>query len=195
MTRPARPRKAAANLSDLEWSYLSDASIDAASPELWALEFNDADFAASGKNTAQLWAEYGPAVLEWWIIEHAGTRPTCWWKFAAPGHRRRLGGVGTPSWEGLPAIAPRYTLGVPMCWIGEWEVEYFTGKARHVRTGELIAPENVGKPFAGVAIDPANPPMFESEAAYLDRLGLLLPGEHRRLTNADFEPQPILDIL
>jgi hypothetical protein len=37
-------------------------------------------------------------------------------------------------------------------------------------------------------VDPNNPPSFESQAAYLDRHGLLSDAEHRRLTPADFEP-------
>jgi hypothetical protein len=36
-----------------------------------------------------------------------------------------------------------------------------------------------------------DPPVFESQAAYLDRLGLLAPGEKRRLRNADFEPETL----
>ena len=32
--------------------------------------------------------------------------------------------------------------------------------------------------------DPNDPPQFESEAAYLERHGLLLPGERRRLRRA-----------
>ena len=40
----------------------------------------------------------------------------------------------------------------------------------------------------GVPFDPKDPPTFESEAAYLDRLKLLAPGERRRIPAADFEP-------
>ena len=43
----------------------------------------------------------------------------------------------------------------------------------------------------GVPIDPSDPPAFESEAAYLQRLDLLLPGEFDRLIAADFEPETI----
>lgn len=40
--------------------------------------------------------------------------------------------------------------------------------------------------------DPDDPPRFESQAAYLRRHGLLLPGELRRLTAAAFEPEIVV---
>jgi hypothetical protein len=42
--------------------------------------------------------------------------------------------------------------------------------------------------FKGVAIDPNDPPIFESQASFLKRHGLLLAGEERR---SDFEPETI----
>ncbi len=42
------------------------------------------------------------------------------------------------------------------------------------------------------SIDPGDPPRYESQAAYLARLGLLAPGERRRLGAAAFEPEAIL---
>ena len=44
---------------------------------------------------------------------------------------------------------------------------------------------------AFVAVDPDDPPSFESQAAYLKRLGLLLPGEEKRLVRHDFAPEAI----
>jgi hypothetical protein len=41
-------------------------------------------------------------------------------------------------------------------------------------------------------VNPADPAMAESEATYLERHGLFLPGERRRLTEEDFEPEPAL---
>jgi hypothetical protein len=43
--------------------------------------------------------------------------------------------------------------------------------------------------FKGVAIDADDPPMFESQAAYLKRHGLLLAGEERRLKKADWKAE------
>ena len=42
------------------------------------------------------------------------------------------------------------------------------------------------------AIDPLDPPKFESEAAFLRRHRLLLPSERARLTEADFEPELVI---
>jgi hypothetical protein len=50
----------------------------------------------------------------------------------------------------------------------------------------LGIPESWGSP-----VDKDNPPAFESQAAYLRRLGLLMPGEAERLGPADFEPEII----
>ena len=41
----------------------------------------------------------------------------------------------------------------------------------------------------GQAINPEDPPVYESEASYLERRGLLLPGDQARLSRADFEPE------
>jgi hypothetical protein len=41
--------------------------------------------------------------------------------------------------------------------------------------------------FLGVAIDPADPPVYESEAAYLARHALLSDAERAQLTAADFD--------
>jgi hypothetical protein len=40
-----------------------------------------------------------------------------------------------------------------------------------------------------VPVDPDDPPTFESQAAYLKRLKLLLPGEEKQLTPDDFTPE------
>lgn len=60
-----------------------------------------------------------------------------------------------------------------------------TQKIRNLRV-----PLDRGVPtyFAVAAVDP---PVFESEASYLARLGLLLDGERERLTEKDFEPVEI----
>jgi len=44
-------------------------------------------------------------------------------------------------------------------------------------------------------IDPRDPPLYESEAAYLKRLRLLLPPERRRLSAGDFEPESVIEVL
>ncbi|MHB8283638.1 MAG: hypothetical protein ACYDD1_03085 [Caulobacteraceae bacterium] len=64
-------------------------------------------------------------------------------------------------------------------------VEYYNGRRKDVR-GKPIPDGYAEGSFAGLAPYPTNPPV-ESEAAYLDRHGLLLPGERRQLKPADFE--------
>lgn len=37
----------------------------------------------------ELWNAYRRVVLAWWVQHHPGTRPPLWWRFDAPGQRRR----------------------------------------------------------------------------------------------------------
>jgi hypothetical protein len=111
----------------------------------------------------EAWNDVRDEALVDWVREHAGTRPSAWWKFDAPQPRRRLGGIGD-------TCAAGFDLGMPRWWTTP-------ALARHSRF---------------VAVDAADPPRFESEAAYLERLGLLPPGEKGRLTPAAFEPKCVL---
>jgi hypothetical protein len=206
VSRRNRPRKAAANITDLAWAYLCDADLSEHEPgfEGWLLEFN------VDNGTAALWQEHGPVILEWWMIEHPGTRPSLWWQFDAPREpigtwpdcyydgmlplpRQRIGGIGTPKFD-VFAYSPNYRSGIPTLWVESWEVEYYSGRAKDIH-GNPIGQNFAGKHFAGLAIDPQNPPVFEAEATYLDRHNLLLPGERKRLTAADFAPERITDII
>jgi hypothetical protein len=119
------------------------------------------------------WREHSEAIVAEHVAKHPGTRPLRWWEYSAPGPRQRLGGIGTPCSEVL-AHAPRFALGVPVDWVSESDIETWP----HLRTK--------AKP-----IDPNDPPTFESQASYLKRLGLLLPGEARRLRPRDFEPDAV----
>lgn len=142
---------------------------------------------------ASLWAECRHAIVAEHVAEHPGTRPLRWWQYDAPEPRRRLGGIGTPCHEVL-AHGLRLHLGIPADWITDWQVKFYTGKAIDIR-GRPIGQEYVGRKFRGVAIDPRNPPTFESQATYLKRPSLFLTGEERRLRPADFEPQDVLTAL
>lgn len=150
---------------------------------------------------AEAWEFAGEDLVAEWIRTRPGTRPRGWWIFAAPrcegDHgkpyqgwysagsyrvtRERLGGTGTPKWEALN-YAPSYEAGVPTSWITRSDVScYEHGLRNRLRPNEPVE-----------AFDPDDPPLFESEAAYLRRLDLLLPGEVERLGEADFEPVPAL---
>jgi len=138
----------------------------------------------------ELWRKHGEDIVADWIDEHSGSRPWAWWRWNAPEPRQRLGGIGTPAHEVL-AYAPTFRLGIPVYWVRPWEVAYYTGTARDVE-GRLIGQEFAGRDFRGVAIDPADPPRYESQAAFLDRLGLLSPAERRALPADAFEPEVVI---
>jgi hypothetical protein len=69
---------------------------------------------------------------------------------------------------------PAFYLGVPKYWSDEQD--------------EHLGPLHV-------AIDPINPPTYEPQAMYLERLALLASGELRKLKRSDFVPESVLDIL
>jgi hypothetical protein len=104
-----------------------------------------------------VWAEHRETILKHHIRRRPGTRPLRWWEFDSPGPRRRLGGIGTPLHGGAGFIAPS-EYGIPSDWC--------------VRGGYFTE---------GVPIDPVDPPAFESQAAYLARHKLFLPGERARV--------------
>ena len=51
--------------------------------------------------------------------------------------------------------------------------------------------QKLGIELSGVPIDMDDPPTFESEAAYLRRNDLFVPGERTRLTRADYYPNAV----
>jgi hypothetical protein len=143
-----------------------------------------------------LWEAHRQWALKEFCRHNPGRRPWPWWKFEAPEPRRRLGGIGTPCHECL-AVTPWYQYGLPTSFVSKFEALYYRGQAVTIH-GEPIPYTNprTGCPaepgdFEGVPIDATDPPRFESEAAYLQRHGLLLPGEEQRLTAEDYAPDLI----
>ena len=142
---------------------------------------------ASPDRLRLVWNAVKNEIMVDWIKKNPCERPWLFWKFEAPkkpvdgwedyerfnsAQRRRLGGIGTPlhevtcSWGGFP-------YGIPSSWVIE----------------DL---KKVG--FEGKVIDPKNPPVFESVAAYLERHGLLSPAEKAYLKKHPeiLEPEEIL---
>jgi hypothetical protein len=128
---------------------------------------------------AAWWRAVRNELLRDWIAAHPGRRPHAWWALgdAPEPHRRRLGGVGTPCHEVL-AYVPSFKFGIPVYWITAGEV------------GPASA--NRAEPFRGRAIDPDDPPRYESQATFLDRHGLLSAAERMALPADAFEPEVIL---
>jgi len=131
---------------------------------------------APNDELAAFWNQHAERIVADHVVDYPGTRPARWWQYSSPEPRRRLGGIGTPASDVL-TYKPMYSYGLPVIWISQWQVNYFSGIAVDVHGnpigGELAI-------FKGVPIDPNDPPTFESESAYLKRHGLLLAGEERR---------------
>jgi hypothetical protein len=185
-TRTRRRRSHQPAISPMQWALLNDlprptdAGLDG-DFDYWSFCWDADDAAPWGqKPTArQLWTEHGAVVLAEWVVEHPGTRPSTWWRVAAPGPRVRIGGIGTAAHERLANVL-RLHCGIPLDWIV---------------AGDMATYEALGRPLEVPAVDPKNPPMFESQATYLDRHNLLLPGERRRLVDADFRSESIFYIV
>lgn len=202
---PVRRRvdKRRRELTEAERHVLFDGSIE------------DADLIDTAKiyfaklDSEELWVEHKEWLLPEWVDRFPGTRPQLWWDHSAPRMpegtfpgryydgklpqpRQRIGGVGTPKFEVLAWI-PRYAYGLPVDWVSAEEAEIYNGSPD--AEGNPLARQDGTRfaegDFAGLAIDPRNPPKFESQATYLDRHGLLLPGERRRLTERDFRPETL----
>jgi len=88
------------------------------------------------------------------------------------------------------AYVPTFSFGLPSIWISRGQVNYYSGIAVDIH-GSPIGERFPSNNFRGVAIDPDDPPTFESQAAYLKRHGLFMAGEERRLKKADWEAEVI----
>jgi hypothetical protein len=86
---------------------------------------------------------------------------------------------------------PEYAFGLPSSsWVTWFDLAYHTGRATDIQ-GRPIGQEFRGCTFAGIPYDEDDPPCYESEASYLDRLDLLTANERRRLPADAFEPEVI----
>jgi hypothetical protein len=139
------------------------------------------------------WRASCDEIVRDWIAAHPGTRPHGWWEFDSPEPQRcRLGGIGTPAHECL-AHAPLFRFGLPLAWVDRFSAEYYTGRARDIHGNRIgTAYANRAEPFQGRAIDPQDPPRYESEAAFLDRHGLLSAAERMALPADALKPEVIL---
>lgn len=125
------------------------------------------------------WDSWRDEIMPDWTCKHPCSRPAAWWDFDAPGPRRRLGGTGDPASEHL-AYGEAYSYGLPDTWITKFDEEYYNGRRLDIH-GKLIPTPYKDGDFQGKAVDPEDPPTFESQAAYLERHGLLTAYEKKWL--------------
>jgi hypothetical protein len=210
-TRRRVARSLVPEMSEVLINYLLTGGLPESSPtggmprewfEVYRMTAHPAAFRAD-------WQVVREALLSMWKQDKPGTRPWAWWAFDAPRWRRedmparvqsitaldcaeprrRLGGIGTPDYEVLNTW-PSFDRGVPTSWPSRWQVAYYNGRARDIH-GNRIGKDYHEGHFAGLAPRVDDPPLFESEAAYLKRHGFLTAAERRALSAHAFAPVAI----
>ncbi len=166
------------DVSDVVFAILHDLPIPKVPPERAFEVFAHTRRPRKGdlavRTIEEYWEEHAAGIVAEWAAENPGTRPSCWWHFFSPRWSRqidvcepraRMGGGGVSVHELPPEPGERFL----------W---------RHFAFGLSLEWET----------DPPQdqPALFESEAAYLKRHGLLLDREQERLAAADFEPEAVL---
>jgi hypothetical protein len=141
------------------------------------------------------WKTHRPAILADWMRAHPGSRPFAWWVWDAPEKlRRRVGGIGTARADVL-AMEPEVRFGIDVSFLDAEDVSWYTDP-RDIHGKPVPELESFREsPFEADAFDPADPPRFESQAAYLARHGLLTADERERLPKAAFAPEAITDVI
>jgi hypothetical protein len=136
------------------------------------------DFPTCSSEAEQIWLGAKEFVIPEWIKRHPGSRPPYWWHFDAP--REPKGRWPGCFFDGRSAERKR---------VGG------TGFTQWDNGGAIVPHFERGVPSYWVteSIDSDDPPIFESEATYLKRHGLMTASELRRLRTKDFEPE-ILDL-
>ncbi len=191
--KPRNHKNKKTTLTPVERAYLTDDHKEISEDDktdLWCLCTGFPTF-FDQSDPKQLWRKYRDEFLPRFIWKNPGRRPLPWWQYDAPRWcdpypscwfhgtleepRRRLGGIGTPSFEVLNYV-PSFYKGIPTSWITEDDVR------------------RCGPDFAGKAIDPEDPPIYESQTAYLQRHGLLSPVEIRYIEKHQelFEPERVI---
>jgi hypothetical protein len=164
-TPEARPKL---EIAEGVWNYLCDIPYkDLDSETKFAIILLEA---GDGEALRELWDRARGEVLTGWTKDHAGTRPRTWFRFDAP--RQLLGTHAGCFYDGkLPQ--PRKQISGAGCDASAISAYMPSYKS--------------GLPTAWAGFEEGDPPVFESQAAYLRRHGLLTPHEVRVLTAADYE--------
>lgn len=158
-----------ADLRPAERAFLSDDTSHINEQNAWGvLELRR--LLNGGKGARELWEQHGKDFLPRFIKENPGRRPYPWWQFDAPELRKRLGGKGTPEAEILN-VKPSYSYGISDSWFADLDADIWPKLAKKHK------------------VDPKDPPVFESQATYLKRHGLLSKSELKDLAEKDFAPE------
>ena len=118
------------------------------------------------------WEIHGQQLLADFIAKHPGRRPWAWWRFATAAPRMRVGGSGVPCNEVLSGWKQDYRFGIPQYWVVADYLELFP---------KLLT--------RSMLIDHHNPPLYEAQAEFLRRHGLIGKREWDSLDAKDFEPE------
>jgi hypothetical protein len=160
--------RAKLEIADGVWAYLNDQEIPDDDSEtkfgIIMLEAGD------GEALRELWGRARGEVITGWTKDRPGTRPAAWWRLDAP--RQLLGTHSGAFYDGkLPQ--PR---------------EQLSGAGCDASLISAYMPSyKSGLPTSWAGFEASDPPVFESQAAYLKRHNLLTAGELRVLTASDYE--------
>jgi hypothetical protein len=112
---------------------------------------------------AAKWREHGAEIIAAWVPKHPGTRPWGWWQFDAMEHRRVV--------LSIELLMPTHE---PTDWQFVWRASHGIPAFRQSRP----------RGYRGL-------PAVESQAAHLDRFGLLGVEERADLANDAFDDEVI----
>jgi hypothetical protein len=127
------------------------------------------------RKPVDLWREHKNEFLPEFIRKHPGRRPVAWWLYDAPRWDRKF-----DAWFDGTLMEPRRQVG------GAGATPWDSGLA-------VVPWFSYGLPNSWEGYDAADPPRFESQAAYLQRHGLLTEAERKVLLKMPelFEPETV----
>jgi hypothetical protein len=171
-------------LSETAFAILMDAPLpaDASTWEEWELGYPTVRV----NKCRALWTAYRELILTEYIRQNPGRRPSWWWLFDEQCPRltsfdvESLGWPKNASWL-VTTPQPRRRVGG-------------VGIPHGLPVDGYVPEFHCGISENWISIDPADPPRFESQAAYLNRHGLLTGTEKKYLSKHPelLEPEAVL---
>ena len=135
------------------------------------------------------WVELGDELLDAWTIENPCSRPYAWWRYSAPERRRRVGSMklkpggkrGNDDDYEFVEDGALHPFDNP-----EREAKVEKWREQYPEIAEREAYRlNFGEPNSLMTLDDFEA-VYESECAFLERLGLITDAERRAMA----EPNP-----